>query len=168
MIQILWEHIKKDVDKRTWAIANVRIEDIEQRGDAQTDESRGSVMLVMRFAEDGAALIANSIFERMARRESVTTSTDAISSSKVSWTFELKSDVNVNEDALSMIIHKCMVDYILFRWSEMYAADMVKSFENDYISGIGDIVKAVFTMGTPKKKKRQVTIEENNITFDYE
>lgn len=167
MIQIHWTNIKKDVDKRTWALANVRIEDAELKDNAQTDEKKGSVMLIMRFAEEAVALISNEILNKLVRSAVEEPVTDSIDADLLMWTFPLKEGVNVNEDALCMIIHKCVVDYIMFKWAGIYSANESKVFEAEYKSCLMDIVKAVFALGTPRKKKRQIPVEENETTIEY-
>ena len=57
MIELKWKAIERDVDRRTWAVGQVHIEDMEKRDAVETDDLPTSRLTVMRFTEEGVALL---------------------------------------------------------------------------------------------------------------
>lgn len=57
MIELKWLAIERDIDRRTWAVGQVHIEDMEKRDEVQIDDLPTSKLSVMRWTEEGVALL---------------------------------------------------------------------------------------------------------------
>ena len=58
MVELKWTAIERDIDRRTWAVGQVHIDkDMEIRDEVQTDDYPTSRLRVMRWTEEGVALL---------------------------------------------------------------------------------------------------------------
>lgn len=168
MIQINWADIKKDVQKQTWRIAKVTLQDDEAIYNAQEDDTASSIKFVMRFAEEGYSILVTKMREFISFTNSET-STDALDNAKATWTITLKDSEGVNERALAMLVHKFIVDYILHRWCNLWAQNSSNIFLTSYQALLNDIEEMVFCISFPVKAKRpDYPSYENKIEVEYE
>jgi len=168
MIQINWSDIKKDVQKQTWRIAKVTLQDEELQSDAQEDDSKGSVKFVLRFAEEGMAMVTQAMRE-VIQLSTTSVATDSLDDNKEKWTITLKDTLGIDEKSLAMLIHKFVVEYILFKWCHHWAINNSSTYETSYVKTLADIVNASFSLDWCVKDKRPAYPEESSeITISYE
>lgn len=170
MITIEWTNIKKDVDKQTFRLANIHLANsIEVKDDAQEDDSKSSLRFILRFAEEGVSFVKAAIRSAIvstSEQSNIDSLTSDEELSELAWTFNLKD--NVDEGSATTLIHKCIVDYILWRWCSIWLPAVVSERASSLNITKESLVSEVFRIDWCKKRKRPIYDMTDKVTITFE
>lgn len=167
MITIQWSNIKRDVDKQTYRLAKVHISDdsVEVRDKMQEDDSAASLRFIYRFAVEGMALVRHALRDKVTDASGLS-DTDDIATDNATWTMDVG---DADNGVASTLIHKAVVDYILWRWCSRWLPNLSGTYKAMYDESIAEVRSCVYTLAWPVKTKRELYKEtDNNVTITYE
>ena len=151
MITIRWKDIRYDVEQQTWRLAKMRITDAELKDDAQADQDTSPNDVVLRFAEEGNAKVHALLLPRIIKYGSVL-SDDSLDKSITAW--EYMVDKYIDERSVAILIHKFVVSYILYKWSQIYFPDSIQAFATDMADAEQALNKETYNNSSAPKKMR--------------
>jgi hypothetical protein len=151
MITIKWKDIRYDVEQQTWRLAKMRITDAELKDDAQADQDTSPNDVVLRFAEEGNAKVHALLLPRIIKYGSVL-SDDSLDKSITAW--EYMVDKCIDERSVAILIHKFVVSYILYKWSQIYFPDSTQAFATDMADAEQALNKETYNNSSAPKKMR--------------
>lgn len=167
MIQIDWTNIKKDVDKQTYRLASVHIDDAHAdiRDRMQEDDTQSSLRFIARFCIEGIALVRTAIKDVLINASGLDTIDNLTATDHAVWQFEIKKG---DEGVCCTLIHKAIVDYILWRWCLVWLPNFAASFNAEYVSAVQAIQNEVFRLDWCVKEKRpEYPIDKDEINIEY-
>lgn len=168
MIQIEWKNIKKDVDKQTYRLATIHIDDAHAdiRDRMQEDDTISSIRFIARFCLEGIALVRTAIKDVLIDTSGLDTSDDLLATDQAVWQFEIKKG---DEGVCCTLIHKALVDYILWRWCLLWLPNYAASFNAEYVSAVQAIQNEVFRLDWCAKEKRpEAPINKDECKIAYQ
>lgn len=128
-VRILLNEILYDVDFVSWKIANCRIEDAQQRAEAQTDAE--SKEWIIRQIECAIGEITKCI-EAYVIGRSRFVSNELKEQPEWNINLHMEEGWNGSPERLSKLIHNAIVSHVLAKWFILVKADEAPTWEADY------------------------------------
>lgn len=157
MIEIKWKEIKYDVDQQTWRLAKVRLQDTELQDEGQSDDSPSSSNAVLRFAEEGNAILHNLLADRL---EVIPTSNeDDALRDVVVWSYDLAEGMfKTDKRSLAILMHKFVVSYILYKWCLLFYPDNAQIYKAESEETRKSIEDEAYKTGMPTKRANKCSL----------
>lgn len=168
MITIKWTNVKKDVDKQTYRLANVHIDNARQSivDSAQQDDTKSSVNLILRFCDEGVSLVNTAIKHALSVYPSQTLTDDLENVEGLQWQYSF-SDA-VDEGSICKLIHKYIVDYILWKWCDIYVPSLANSYKSALAVVESKLQEACFRIDWNVKQRRETfEVTDDDVTVEF-
>ena len=157
MITLYWAQLRYDLEQRTYHMGGVRLHDAkmaEVRDHVELDGSNSLYDVAMRFCESGVARLAILLKDKLAPVVKGEGGNDKLDKDKEVWQFELKEGVELDEQAMAMLMHNFVMYFALREWSMAFFPDDTTSFKSKEKEAEDSLTESLYDLGTPKKWRK--------------
>lgn len=184
MITIYWKAIKRDVDRQTYKIGNVKIADKmpDKTYEVQTDDGPTDLRIVLRWAEEGIAMVRGFVRTRLEDKLAEESARGAeawddepdegaddklVVEDEYAWEFGFKAQMayKMDERSTAILIHQFVVAYIMWQWTKSFFGEYTPQYERAMATAKDALEDSAYSLATPRKRRRMK--ENPQITVEY-